>query len=97
MLLDEPTAFLDLKFKKEIFELIANLVHSRGISVVAVSHDIDLAAKYCNRIGMLKDGEMVSIGAPKEVITSEGIEYVYECPVVVDENPVSRAPRVSVV
>ena len=97
MLLDEPTAFLDLKFKKEIFELISTLVHSRGISVVVVSHDIDLAAKYCDRIGMLKRGEMVSIGTPKEVITSEGIEHVYECPVVVDENPVSGAPRVSVI
>jgi len=97
MLLDEPTAFLDLKFKKEIFELIASLVHSRGISVLVVSHDIDLTAKYCSRIGMLKDGEMVFIGDPKEVITSEGVEYVYECPVVVDENPVTGAPRVSVV
>ena len=97
MLLDEPTAFLDLKFKKEIFELISSLVRANAIAAVVVSHDIELAAKYCDRIIMLKEGEIVFVGKPHEVLTCESVEYVYECSVVVDENPVTGAPRVSVV
>lgn len=97
MLLDEPTAFLDLKYKKEIFELVKSLVRAKGIAALVVSHDIELAAKYCDRIIMLKEGEIVFMGKPHEVLTSENIKYVYECSVVVDQNPVTGAPRVSVV
>jgi len=97
MLLDEPTAFLDLKFKKEIFELISSLVRSRGITALVVSHDIELASKYCDRIIMLKEGQMAFMGSPHEVITSESIKHVYDCAAVVDQNPVTGAPRVSVI
>ncbi|RLB39451.1 MAG: ABC transporter [Deltaproteobacteria bacterium] len=97
MLLDEPTTFLDLKFKKEIFELISWLVRSKGITAIVVSHDIELASKYCDRIIMLKEGQMVFMGSPHEVITSESIKHVYDCAAVVDQNPVTGAPRVSVI
>ena len=97
VLLDEPTSFLDLKFKREIFRLIALLSKERGLSVVVVSHDIDLISQYCHRLVMLKDGLIFAEGKPDDVITTSNIETVYECPVMVDRNPMSGRPRVSVV
>ncbi len=97
ILLDEPTSFLDLKFKREIFQLIASLSMERGLSVVVVSHDIDLVSQYCHRLVMLKGGSVYATGNSDEVITASNIEAVYECPVLVDRNPVSGKPRVSVV
>jgi iron complex transport system ATP-binding protein len=97
ILLDEPTSFLDLRFKKEIFDLISSLTHKKGLSVLVVSHDIDLAAQYCDRMVMLKEGRVYSMGLPGDVITASNIEAVYECPVIVDKNPAAGSPRVSLV
>lgn len=95
ILLDEPTAFLDLKYKGEIFQLIASLSGGKGLSVVVVSHDLDLVARYCHRVIMLKGGSVQVAGEPEEVITASNIEAVYDCPVLVDKNPVTGKPRVS--
>ncbi len=95
ILLDEPTSFLDLKYKREIFRLISSLSRKKGLSVVVVSHDIDLAAQYCQRVMMLKDGSIFEMGEPDRVITASNIEAVYECPVLVDKNPATGRPRVS--
>ncbi|MCP4664896.1 MAG: ABC transporter ATP-binding protein, partial [Deltaproteobacteria bacterium] len=97
ILLDEPTSFLDLKYKREIFRLISALAGERGLSVLAVSHDIDLAAQYCARMVMLKQGRVYSKGAPREVITASHMEDVYGCSVIVDGHPVTGSPRVSLV
>ena len=95
ILLDEPTSFLDLKYKKEIFDLIASLTKGRGLSVVIVSHDIDLVSQYCHRIVMLKNGSVHLTGTPDQVIDAESIQNVYECAVLVDRNPMTGKPRVS--
>lgn len=95
MLLDEPTSFLDLKFKREIFQLIASLSLEKGLSVVVVSHDIDLAAQYCHRVMLLRDGSIYEMGEPDQVITAANVEAVYDCPVLVDKNPATGTPRVS--
>jgi iron complex transport system ATP-binding protein len=97
ILLDEPTSFLDLKFKRDIFQLISSLSSEKGLSVVLVSHDVDLAAQYCHRIMFLKHGNLYASGAPSEVITAENVEAVYECPVIVDIHPLSGRPRVSLI
>ena len=96
ILLDEPTSFLDLKYKREIFRLISSLSREKGLSVVIVSHDIDLVSQYCHRLILLKNGLIYEMGEPEEVITASNIEAVYECPVLVDENPSSGRPRVNV-
>lgn len=96
ILLDEPTSFLDLKFKREIFRLIGRLSREQGLSVVVVSHDIDLVAQYCSRVLMLKDGTVFEVGEPHQVITAPNIEAVFDCPVRVDPHPVTGRPRVSV-
>lgn len=95
VLLDEPTSFLDLKHKRDIFRLVSSLTRERGLCAVLVSHDIDLAAQYCHRIVLLKDGEICGTGRPEEVLTASNIETVYGCGVVVDRNPVTGTPRVS--
>ncbi|MBW1800767.1 MAG: ABC transporter ATP-binding protein [Deltaproteobacteria bacterium] len=95
ILLDEPTSFLDLKYKREIFQLISSLSNTEGMGVVVVSHDIDLAAQYCRRLVMLRHGKIFKEGSPDEVVTSSNIETVYECPVLVDKNPATGTPRVS--
>lgn len=97
ILLDEPTSFLDLKFKREVFRLISSLSSDKHISIILVSHDIDLAAQYCTRLVMLKNGSIYKEGTPEEVITTDNIREVYECPVLVDENPISGRPRVSII
>jgi iron complex transport system ATP-binding protein len=95
ILLDEPTSFLDLKYKKEIFDLIAGLTSEKGLAVVVVSHDIDLVSQYCHRIVMLKQGSVHLAGTPDQAIDAESIRTVYECDVLVDENPLTGKPRVS--
>jgi len=95
ILLDEPTSFLDLKHKRDVFRLVSSLTREKGLSVVLVSHDIDLAAQHCQRIALLKEGTIHGCGRPEEVLTPSNLETVYECPVLVDRNPVTGAPRVS--
>ena len=96
ILLDEPTSFLDIRHKAEIFDLISSLAATRGLSVITVSHDISLAAQYCHRMMLLDKGSIYKIGEPEEVITSDNISTVYQCPVLVDKNPISETPRVTV-
>lgn len=95
ILFDEPTSFLDLRFKREIFQLVASLSLDHGLSIVVVSHDIDLAAQYCHRVTMLKHGSVYATGDPETVVTAQNIEAVYDCPVLVDKNPATGKPRVS--
>jgi len=96
ILLDEPTSFLDLKFKREIFQLIGRLSREKDLGVVVVSHDIDLVSQYCSRILMFKDGTVFRDGEPHQVITAPNIEAVFDCPVRVEKHPVTGRPRVSV-
>lgn len=95
ILLDEPTSFLDIKYKREIFQLISTLSVERGIAVVVVSHDLDLTAQYCQRLVLLKGGEIYQAGEPAAVITPSNIRTVYDCPVIVDTNPATGTPRIS--
>jgi iron complex transport system ATP-binding protein len=96
ILLDEPTSFLDLKFKREIFRLVDFLSVEKKLGVVVVSHDIDLVARYCSNVVLLKGGSIHEVGEPHDVITAQNVEAVFDCPVRVDENPDTGRPRVSI-
>ena len=63
--------------------------------MVVVSHDIDLVSQYCHRIVMLKQGAVHLAGTPDQVIDAASIQEVYECAVVVDKNPMTGKPRIS--
>ncbi|THJ21652.1 MAG: ABC transporter ATP-binding protein [Nitrospira sp. CG24D] len=95
LLLDEPMAFLDINHQIEICALIRRLQRERQLTVVLVSHDLNVASQSCDRVMMLKDGRIVQIGSPMETITPESLRAVYGCDVVVDAHPHSGRPRVT--
>jgi iron complex transport system ATP-binding protein len=95
ILLDESTAHLDIKHQVEFFGLVKRLNRERGLTVIAVTHDINLASAYCDRIMLLKGGRIHTLGMPGEVITESNIREVYETDVLVDANPLNGLPRLT--
>jgi len=95
LLLDEPTAFLDINHQIEICSLIARLRAERQLTVVLVSHDLNVASQYCDRVLMLKEGKLCRIGTPGETIKPDVLRFVYGCDVVVDAHPQTGRPRVT--
>ena len=95
VLLDESTAFLDIKHQAAFFGLMKTLNRGKGLTVLAATHDINLAAAYCDRIMLLKNGRIHSLGVPGEVITETNIREVYETDVLVDANPLNGLPRIT--
>jgi len=77
MLVDEPTAHLDMKYKLDVMEYL-NAMVKKDMSILVAEHDISLMARYCKRCIIMKHGEVYAIGDPKEVITEELIQDVYE-------------------
>ncbi len=95
LLLDEPTAFLDLQHQVEICSVLRRLKEERELTVVLVSHDLNLVSQYCDRILLLHHGRVARLGAPDEVIEPNVLETVYRCRVLVDRHPESGLPRVT--
>lgn len=81
LVLDEPTANLDIRHEMEVFELVAELVHSDGLAAVVVSHHVNLAARYADRIVVLEAGEVRAAGRPVDVLTKDVLEQVFDWPV----------------
>jgi ABC-type cobalamin/Fe3+-siderophores transport system ATPase subunit len=78
LLLDEPTASLDLYHQLSIFTTLGDLAERGGIAVLVVTHDINLAARFCSRVLLLHDGRPVATGLPAEVLRPEVLQSVYE-------------------
>lgn len=97
LLLDEPTAHLDIGHQIKILDLIKRLNREEGLTVIAVFHDLNLASEYCDSLILLNYGRVHKIGSPDEVLTYQTIEEVYQTIVVVKENPVSLKPHVLLV
>ncbi|MBC8433041.1 MAG: ABC transporter ATP-binding protein [Desulfobacterales bacterium] len=97
MLLDEPTASLDLAHQGKIMDLMEKLKKEKGVTIVMVSHDVNLAAMYADRLLLLKDGKIVSCGLPGEVLTYQTLEEAYGCKLLVDESPLGKSPRITLV
>jgi iron complex transport system ATP-binding protein len=95
LLLDEPTAFLDLQHQIDICRVIRQFKEERGLTIVLVSHDLNLVSQYCDRILLLDHGRVVRLGCPEEVIEPEALEAVYRCRVLVDRHPGTGLPRVT--
>ena len=94
MLLDEPTAYLDIRHRLDLYRLVERLRAERSLTVVMVSHDIHLSARFCPRLVMLHQGQVAADGPPAQVITREHLRRVYEADVRILEDPVSGAPLV---
>ena len=95
ILLDEPTANLDIHHQIDFLDLILTLNRERGLTIIMASHDMNIASEFCDRLILLQDGRIYKMGTPDEVITKENIESVYGCEVWIDQNPVSGMPRIN--
>ena len=93
LLLDEPSAFLDLKHQVQVFELMRRLNRERELTIVAALHDLNLAALFFPRLVMLRDGRVYRDGSPKEVLTEKTIEEVYGIRVRVEPDPSGDKPQ----
>jgi iron complex transport system ATP-binding protein len=93
LLLDEPSAFLDLKHQVQVFELLRRLNSERGLTIVAALHDLNLAALFFPRLIMLHQGQIHRDGTPTEVLTEETIEEVYGIRVRVKQNRSGEKPE----
>lgn len=74
LVLDEPTNHLDIKYQLQLMDIVRSL----NLTVVSAIHDLNIAAMYCNKIFVVKDGKIVAFGTPEEVLTKEFIKEVYE-------------------
>jgi len=94
LLLDEPTTYLDLSHQIDVLELVARLHAERGRTVAVVLHDLNLAARYAQRLVAMKDGVLVASGTPAEVLTEQLLDEVFDLEARVIEDPVSGTPMV---
>ena len=90
LLLDEPTTHLDLAHALDVLDLVDRLHAERGHTVVMVLHDLNLAARYADRLVAMKDGRIVAQGPPRDVLTPELLDEVFGLRAVVLPDPVSR-------
>jgi iron complex transport system ATP-binding protein len=97
LFLDEPTSHLDIGHQIQILDLLKRLNQKKGLTVVMVLHDLNLASEYCNRLILLDEGKIYKQGNPFEVLNYQNIEKVYKTVVVVDKNPISSNPYIVLV
>jgi iron complex transport system ATP-binding protein len=97
LLLDEPTAHLDINHQVEILDLIKDLNQRKNLTVLMISHNLNLAAEYCDKLILLKEGRIFREGLPQDILTYQNIEDVYKTLVVVEKSPVSSRPHIFLV
>ncbi len=95
LLLDEPTANLDLAHQAAILALVRKRCDRRETSALVVTHDINLAAEFSDFVMLMKNGRSLAFGKPHEVLTPEVLKDVFEVKVLVDAHPISGVPRVT--
>ena len=95
LLLDEPTANLDLAHQATMLALVRSRCDQGHTAAVVVTHDINLAAEFADQILLLKDGRAIAGGTPSEVLTAERLQEVFDLRVLVDAHPISGAPRIT--
>lgn len=86
LLLDEPTSFLDIRYQVELYDLVRLLAHQEGVTVLSALHDLNLAAEYCDRLYLLREGRMHASGPTDEVLTYANLTEAFETDVYVDIN-----------
>lgn len=94
LVLDEPTAFLDIGHEMTVFELLIKLAMS-GQAVLLVSHNLNLVARYARRMVLLDAGRIVAAGTPREVMQPDLLSPVYGWPVSVAVNPITNTPQIT--
>lgn len=97
LLLDEPTAHLDIMHQVQVLDLVQELCERKGITVAMVIHDLNLASEYCDQLLLMNGGRLHVQGSPAEVLNHINIEQVYNTTVVTKMNPYSNKPVVFLV
>lgn len=95
LLLDEPTANLDLSHQATLLRLVRNRCDHHESAALVITHDINLAAQFADHILLLKQGRVIDAGPPRAVLTPELLREVFDVTVLVDAHPVTNAPRVT--
>ena len=86
ILLDEPTSALDIHHQIEVLDLLKYLNRDKGVTIIAVLHDLNLAARYSKEILLLHQGHMITMGKAEEVITVDNLKKAYDIDMIVDRN-----------
>jgi len=97
LLLDEPTAHLDINHQIEILDLARRLTTERGLATIVVLHDLNLASQYCDQLVLVSQGKVVAEGRPHEVVTEARIRVAYGTDVHVRRHPTTGRPYVTLV
>ncbi len=97
LLLDEPTANLDLAHQALMFRLVKEGCSSQDLSAIVITHDLNLASEFADEILLMKNGAILADGAPETVLTEDNLQEVFGVKVLLDENPVSGRRRVTTV
>jgi iron complex transport system ATP-binding protein len=95
LLLDEPTANLDLSHQATLLSLVRSRCDDHQAAALVVTHDINLAAQFADHILLMKQGKVLDAGPPRAVLTPELLREVFDVTVLVDDHPVTSAPRVT--
>ncbi|WP_223068978.1 ABC transporter ATP-binding protein [Paenibacillus caui] len=93
VLLDEPTTFLDIRYQIQFMELVSAWQRDSGLTVVAVIHDLNLAALFCDKLLVLKEGHITATGTPKQILNPEVVREVFEVESALVEHPDSGVPQ----
>ncbi len=94
LLLDEPTANADIAHQLSLLDLVRDLTRKRGLGALVVTHEINLAAEFADRMALIKDGRLVACGLTRDVMTAETLSEVFDTPLLVDRHPLSGSPVV---
>ena len=94
LLMDEPTAHLDLKHQVDLLNLARNLAHQDKLVILVALHDLNLAAEFADRVALLVKGELRMLGLPSEVLTPSNLSVAYGLPVSVISHPAHGTPLV---
>jgi iron complex transport system ATP-binding protein len=94
LLLDEPTAHLDIGYQATVLDMVSSIRSEAGVTVVAAMHDLSLAAQYCDRVAMLDGGVVTAMGTPAEVLTQEVVSAAFGAEVTVIAHPDDGTPVV---
>ncbi|MEK7701215.1 MAG: ABC transporter ATP-binding protein [candidate division NC10 bacterium] len=94
LILDEPTAHLDLRHQAESAALLKRLNREQGMTCLLVSHDLNLASEVCDRLLLIAGGQLVAAGAPEAVLEESVLAAVFGCEVTVEKSPTTRRPVV---
>ena len=97
LVLDEPVANLDISHQVKMLDLVRRLTIETGVTAIVVTHEVNLAADFATSALLLKSGETIAFGAPKDVMSEELLRSVFETDLMVDLNPASGAPRVTLI